>query len=150
MQQRRTGIKNVDVIEDMFRRERDLADAVLESKIGTQGHTGGAPSGHSYISDPTAIAAIRRAVELNTVTLRDGTRIFKPEKWLEVIHAVKDWCAKDTLKDEVYKRRYLRRESYVTTCSDIHIVQQTYSLLLWDIRNFALQCAAQAQLIRVY
>lgn len=148
--QRRTGNRNVDKIEDMFRREQELSDAILESKIGTHGHTGGTPTGHTYISDPTAISAIRRAVELDTVTLKDGTRIFKPEKWLEVIHAVKEWCAKDTLKEEVYKRRYLKRESYVATCSDIHVVQQTYSLLLWDIRNFALQCAAQAQLIRVY
>lgn len=148
--QRRTGNKNVDKIEEIFRRERELSDAVLEIKVGTKGHTGGTPTGHSYMSDPTAISAIRRAVELETVSLKDGTRIFKPEKWLEVIHAVRDWCSKDTLKDEVYKRRYLRRESYVATCSDIHIVQQTYSLLLWDIRNFALQCAAQAQLIRVY
>ena len=99
--QRRTGNKNVDKIEEIFRRERELSDAVLEVKVGTKGHTGGTPTGHSYISDPTAISAIRRAVELETVSLKDGTRIFKPEKWLEVIHAVKDWCAKDTLKDEV-------------------------------------------------
>lgn len=148
--QRRTGNRNVDRIEEIFRREKEIREAVLEAKIGAGGHTGGAPTGHSRISDPTAISAIRRASEMESVTLKDGTRVYKPEKWLEVVGAVREWCAKDALKAEVFRRRYAKKESYALTCVDIHIVQKTYSMILWDIRNFALQCACQAQLIKVY
>ena len=149
--QRKTGNKNVDKIEDIFRREKEIREAVLEAKIGTGGHTGGAPSGHSYISDPTPAAALRRAVELNCVTLYPSKeRIFRPEAWLSVVDAVRAWCAKDVFKDEIFKRRYASGENSQDTCEAVHIEINTYYYFLREIRNYALQCAAQMQVIRVF
>ena len=149
--QRRTGNKNVDKIEDIFRREKEIREAVLEAKLGTGGHTGGAPSGHSYISDPTPAAALRRAAELSCVTLYPSKeRIFRPEAWLAVVDAVKAWCGRDTVKAEIFKRRYTGKEKSYDTCLEIHVEKSTYYSILMEIRNFALACAAQEQLVRVF
>ena len=149
--QRRTGNKNVDKIEDIFRREKEIREAVLEAKLGTGGHTGGAPSGHSYISDPTPAAALRRAAELACVTLYPSKeRIFRPEAWLAVVDAVKAWCSNDVFKAEIFKRRYTSGENSQDTCEAVHIEINTYYYFLREIRNYALQCAAQMQVIRVF
>ena len=149
--QRRTGNRNVDTIEDIFRREREIREAVLEAKLGTGGHTGGSPSGHSYISDPTPAAALRRAAELNCVTLYPSKeRIFRPEAWLAVVDAVKAWCGRDTIKAEIFKRRYTNGENSNTTCYEINVEVPTYYVILREIRNFAIACAAQEQLVRVF
>ena len=149
--QRRTGNRNIDTIEDIFRREKEIREAVLEAKISGGGHTGGAASGHSYISDPTPAAALRRAVELNSVTLYPSKeRIFRPEAWLSVVDAVRAWCGRDSIKAEIFKRRYSGKENSYSTCMEIHVEKSTYYSILMEIRNFAIACAAQEQLVRVF
>ena len=149
--QRRSGSANIDKIESIFRREKEIREAVLEAKIGTGGHTGGAPSGHSYISDPTPAAALRRAAELSCVTLSPSQeKIFKPEAWLAVVDAVRAWCGHDTIKEEIFKRRYTKGERSNETCMEINIEVPTYYVILREIRNFALACAAQEQVVRVF
>ena len=149
--QRRTGNRNIDTIEDIFRREKEIREAVLEAKIGSGGHTGGAPSGHSYISDPTPAAALRRAAELNCVTLYPSKeRIFRPEAWLAVVDAVREWCSKDILKAEIFKRRYSQNENSHDTCDSVNIEINTYYYFLREIRSYALACAAQEQVVRVF
>ena len=92
---------SVDKIKYIFRHEREIKDAVLEAKTGAGGHTGGA-GGHSYISDPTPAAALRRVEEIGVVTLKDNNRVYKPEKWLKVVSAVRDWCASDMIDREIF------------------------------------------------
>ena len=148
--QRRCRVKNIDRIEEMFRREKELREAVLERKLGGGGRTGGAPTGHSYVSDPTAVGALRLAAELNSVALSNGYVVYKPEAWLSVVDAVKAWCSRDEIRQEIFRRRYNVRESYKTSCWELHIAQSTYHFVLTEIRNHALACAAQAQVIRVF
>jgi len=105
--QRRNRV-DVGEVEYIFQHEREIQDAVLEAKLGTGGHTGGAPSGHSYISDPTPAAALRNVEEINCVTLQDKTRIFNPEKWLKVIHEVREWCNIDDIDNMIFRLVFLR------------------------------------------
>ena len=147
--QRESRDANVRKIEFMIRHEKQIAEAVAEAKLAPRGHTGGAPSGHSFVSDPTAAQAIRNADEVSIVDLAGGGRVEFPERWLKVIAAVREWCGQDSIRGEIFKRRYAG-ESYITTCYTLHIVQQTYSVLLRDIRDYAIKCACQVQLIKVF
>ena len=147
--QRQARDANVRRIEFMIRNERKIKEAVEEAKLCPRGHTGGAPSGHSYVSDPTAAQAIRQADELSFVEIDGGGKIQWPERWLSVIAAVREWCGRDTIRAEIFKRRY-KGESYLATCVDLMVTQHTYHDLLQEIRQFAIQCACQCQLIKVF
>lgn len=148
--QRESRDSNVRKIEYMIRHERQIADAVQEAKQpnGTQGDS---PSGRSYVPDPTAAQAIRNAEEILVVYV-DGRPVEWPERWLKVIHAVKEWCKEDTIRKEIYRRRYggRRKESRFFTMNALHIAERTYYSVLDDIRAYAIQCAAQAQVVRVF
>ena len=146
--QRESRDANVRKIEYMIRHEKAIADAVEEVKLAPRGHTGGDHVGHSYIPDPTAAQALRRAAEIPVVMV-DGRKVFFPERWLAVIGAVREWCGKDSIKAEIFRRRY-SGESYLSTCYALHIAQATYSVMMFEIRNFAIQCACQAQLVQVF
>ena len=147
--QRESRDANVRKIEYMIRHERQIAEAVTEAKLAPRGHTGGAPSGHSFVSDPTAAQAIRNADEVSLVEIDGGGRVEWPERWLKVVSAVRNWCGNDSIRGEIFKRRYAG-ESYIMTCDALHIVQQTYSVFLRDIRDYAIKCACQMQLIKVF
>lgn len=131
-------------VEWALRHEQEIADAVAEAKIGGRGHTGGAPTGHSFVSDPTAVQAIRQAEELSSVEIEGGSRVEWPERWLKVIAAVREWCGQDSIRSEVYKNRYQGR-----SCGR-SLSGSTFYFVLWEIRYFSLQAAAQAQVIRVF
>ena len=79
-----------------------------------------------------------------------GDFVYRPEAWISVIDAVKAWCGRDEIRQEIYRRRYKLGESYKTSCWDLHIAQSTYHFVLTEIRNYAFACAAQAQVIRVF
>lgn len=142
----------VRLIEDIFRAERKIIDAVQERRSGyvTSTFTGGAGSGHCRIADPTAIRAIRNVIELDCVMLDDGQRILYPERWLRVIRAVREFCARDTIDREIFRRKYTELEPTRVTCDKISIDQSVYSRRLLKIRNYAKVCAAQEQLIRFF
>jgi len=142
--QRQSRDANVRQIEWALRHEQEISDAVTEAKIGSRGHTGGAPSGHTFVSDPTAAQAIRKAEELSFVEIEDGRRVEWPERWLKVIAAVREWCGQDSIRSEVYKKRYQGRSS------GRNLSGSTFYFVLWEIRHFSLQAAAQAQVIRVF
>lgn len=101
--QRRGKNHNAGEIEYIFQHEQEIREAVLESKLGTVGHIDGVPSGKNHVSDPTYAAAIRLAEEVMCVILPDRTEITKPERWLKVIGAVRDWCKKDTIDNAIFQ-----------------------------------------------
>ena len=147
--QRESRDANVRKIEYMIRHERQIAEAVTEAKLAPRGHTGGAPSGHNYVSDPTAAQAIRNADEVSLVEIDGGGRVEWPERWLKVVGAVRSWCGNDTIRAEIFKRRY-NGESYLSTCCFLRVTQHTYHDILQEIRQYAIQCACQVQLIKVF
>ena len=147
MQQREARDRNVRRIEYMIRHEKQIAEAVEEARLSVFGQPE-IPSGGSAISKPTEAMAIRLADELSEVSV-DGRPIERPERWLKVISAVREWCGQDTIRKEIFRRRY-SGEGYIKTCYALHIAQATYSVILFEIRNYALQCACQMQLIKVF
>ncbi len=146
--QRQARDHNVRKIEWAIRNERRIAEAVEEARLSPGGHTGGSPTGHTYISDPTASQAIRRAEEVCLVDVC-GRRLEWPERWLAVVGAVRTWCNRDAVRAEIFRRRYAG-ESYIVTCAALHIAEQTYHFALKEIRGYSLQAAAQAQVVRVF
>ena len=147
--QRESRDANVRKIEYMIRHEKQIAEAVTEAKLAPRGHTGGAPSGHSFVSDPTAAQAIRNADEVSLVEIDGGGRIEWPERWLKVVGAVRAWCGNDTIRAEIFRRKY-GGEVYHATCAVLHIAERTYYDILAEIRGYALQCAAQVQVIKIF
>ena len=152
--QRRSRNKHVRTVEFMFRNEIEIWEAVEKAKHRTGGNMGGASSGHAFISDPTATEAIRNAEELRFVEIRNGVRIEWPERWLRIIDAVRDWCEPNVLKREILRRRY-SGESWVKTCAEIkvkdkHLTESKYHRVVAQICTFAVQCAAQMQVVKIF
>ena len=148
--QRESRDANVRKIEYMIRHEKQIAEAVTEAKLAPRGHTGGAPSGHSFVSDPTAAQAIRNADEVSIVEIDGGGRVEWPERWLKVVGAVRNWCNNDIFKAAIFTRRYEQNENSHATCAAVNIEINTYYYFLREIRNYAAQCAAQCQVIWVF
>ena len=153
--QRRSRDKNVRTFEFMMRNEKKIRDAVEEARASKKGPTGRTPTGHAYISDPTAGEAIRNAEELHFVEIEGGGRVEWPERWLRVIDAVRAWCEPSYLRREILRRRYAG-ESWVLTCAEIQVAkrkylsERRYHEILSEIRSYALQCAAQMQVVKVF
>lgn len=145
MRQREARDRNVRKIEFMIRHEKEIAAAVEEARLCVRGHTGGTPSGHSYVSDPTAAQAIRKAEELPFVEIDKLGRVEWPERWLKVVAAVREWCGRDTIRAEVFKRRYVPKFR-----SEMRLASSTYYFMLGRIFDHSLQCAAQAQVIKIF
>ena len=136
------------LIERVFRSKRMIEIAVYEKKHKgcASNFTGGSNTGHCRVPDPTAIEAIRNAIELETVTLEDGFRLQFPERWLRVFYAVRNFCKSDPVDSEIFLRRYERGETGIP----VTVEQSVYSRHLLKIRNYAKVCAAQEQLMRFF
>lgn len=146
--QRESRDANVRKIEYMIRHEREIREAVEEARLAPRWHAGDAPSRQRFAADPTAAQALRLADEIPVVQV-DGRPVEWPERWLKVIAAVREWCGADTIRAELFRRRY-SGEGYISTCNGLHIAQATYSVLMFEIRTYAIQCACQMQLIKVF
>ncbi len=153
--QRRSRDRNVRAFEFMIRNEKKIRDAVEEARANKGGHTGGTPTGHAFISDPTAGEAIRNVEELSFVEIEGGGRVEWPERWLSVIDAVRAWCEPFYLRREILRRRY-NGESWTKTCAEIkisrdrYLSETRYREIIRSIRSYALQCAAQVGVIKVF
>lgn len=153
--QRRSRDKNVRTFEFMMRNERQIREAVEEVRRKNNGHIGRAPAGRAHISDPTATEAIRNAEEIRYVDLPGGGRIEWPERWLKVINAVREWCKSDYLRREILRRRY-SGESWVSTCAKLelpkqrHLSESKYHRVVAGICNYAIKCAAQVQVVKIF
>lgn len=153
--QRRSRDRNVRAFEFVMRNERKIREAVKEVRLCKKGYTGGAPTGHAHIADPTAGEAIRRAEELAFVEIEGGGRVEWPERWLRVIDAVRAWCEPIPIRREILRRRY-SGESWVKTCAEIktaegrHLSESKYHRIVMGICNYAVKCAIQVRIIKIF
>ena len=153
--QRRSRDRHVRTWEFMIRNEKKIREAVAEARASKGGRSGGAASGHCFIPDPTAKEAIRHVDEIPCVELDGGGLVEWPERWLRVIDAVRSWCESNFLRREILRRRYAG-ESWVTTCAEItashgkHLTESRYRRVLAGICNFAVRCAAQMQVVKIF
>ena len=147
MAQRESRDGNVRRIEWAIRHEKEIVEAVAEERFAPK-RNGSSARGRNHVSDPTASQAIRQAEEVRRVDV-GGRPLEWPERWLAVVSAVRAWCNRDAVRAEIFRRRYAG-ESYIVTCNSLHIADQTYHFALKEIRGYALQAAAQAQVVRVF
>lgn len=141
------------LIERRFFQYEKIKKAVWEARNdkGTV-NTGGNGRGQVFVSDPTANAAINAAMPIPCVIIEVGEndieKVRDPEKWLNVIAATyrryEEGVAADVLRD-----RY-RGEPQVKTCMDNYISKATYYFILREIENYAMMCACQIGLVRVF
>ena len=140
------GTEIIRQIDFVFFAEKEIRAAVIDARNRPSGGTTGGSNGHAFISDPTAMTAMRNTAELKSIVLRSERKVSYPERWLAVIE--RTYCACDDIKKQVAKRHY-QGEHYGRTCRELAITQSTYSYLLNDVRHFAVMCAIQMGLIRV-
>ena len=160
---------NDNLIEFVLRHADDIQKCVdikkLEIQSGGGGHTGGEGSGHSRISDPTALSALRAVEPVPFIHCpfgpaingrRDERFIRLPEKWLSVEKLTREFYTRDAEKKfvrEIYRRRYLQGEfgeKWEITCVKLDIRKAMYYAVVHDIVRFASLYAAGMGLIAPY
>ena len=151
-------------IEYVIRHQREISDAVTESRFLSGGHTGG--GGHAFISDTTASSAIRRMAEVRFVSFegsairraqkgrRRTVRLVRfsdgleyPERWLRLVELLREWCRGDAVDAEIFRRalyrvkpklRYERQELQGKICKDLHISEPMFYKHVEKIFTYAL------------
>lgn len=144
---------NSKLIERRFFQEDKIRRAVFEARHDSGGgKTGGGGSGHAFVSDPTASAAMREVSPLRAIEIETGkneTETIKwPEKWLAVIEATYRHYSGGVV-EQLLKRRYAG-ENHVQTCMELCISQNVYYCMLREAGQFTLACACQVGLVRVF
>ena len=102
----------------------------------------------AIISSPTESTALRNITPLSKVVLSDGSEVVRPELWLLAIKKIYEGLNKK--QKTIAKKRYRRGESYIKTCLNLTISQNTYFNTLTAIRNYAVVVAVQAGLVKVF
>ena len=158
---------NIKLVEFVFRHEREIRESLNEAVSGEKHESGGVAS--NVKSDRTASQAIRLADGVPFVEWYECPRgrrrsrcvggckqyqhclktLHNPAQWLTVCAAVADWCKGDTIRREVFRRKYAGFSRF-STMRRLHIAERTYYSVVDDIRSFALQCACQLQLIKAF
>jgi len=138
---------NTTLIEFCFSNYGSIKNAIEEKRLDPGGATitGGNGTGHSRISDPTAIKALRNVSELSCVTVfygasiqgeRDFIRIRRPETWLKVIDDTKKaFLGKPQLG--IALRKYEQHEDWQQTCKELRISRGKYYAMLNDVLHQA-------------
>ena len=149
-----------EIIEFCLWYEKEIQIAYAEKREGAaRGVTGGNGSGHMQISDPTALQAIRNVAEINVLDVpygplygkapkyneetglyekdkrwQDTYRLRYPLKWLRVTAALKKYYLNDnnTLRD-FFERRYIKKENWKQTCSELHISRDIYYVMRAEV-----------------
>lgn len=141
--QRKSNNKNTQLIESMFYRFKEIEQAIKEARMD---HKDCGRTGHAWINDPTATAAVDKATELKRVILPDGTEIAYPERWLKIVRATYQHL--DSLQQKVFVVRYIKHLSW-KECVALNISKDTFYSLLNDAVIFAKLAACQLGLMRV-
>ena len=133
-------------VEAVFRRQKAIEQAVYEIRASSGcTHDKNRTPGSSYISDPTAMTAIRNMDEIKSVALDDGFVVQYPERWLKVISTTYDSCGDSSA---AFRLRCAGRR-WDEACAELHIGRSTYFTMLDDVTHFALAAACQMGLIRI-
>jgi hypothetical protein len=95
--------------------------------------------------NPTERTAIRNADLLEV----DGKYKAELENWARVESEVRS-SIRGSLAEQIYIRKYLKRHGYHKICRELYISKNTYYETLRHIRSYALACACQMGLMRVF
>lgn len=142
---------NQKYIEKIFYNYDKIRQAVYETRNDSGSiKTGGNSSGHAFVSDPTALAALRNSMELRKVVIdmgknQDSLVISNPEKWLKVVGYTYAYFKGKTTVDVLQAR--FSGESYGETCSNLNISRNIYYCYLQEGMHYAQLCAVGLQLM---
>lgn len=164
---RRLGTQSREVgfglVEKMFWNYKKIKRAVDDARLelgyySSGGKTGGAPTNHSFVSDPTATLALRHAAAIKQVTIDVGKAseevIKRPEDWIFVVeHTYQHFKEFDAATGDVVSCVLTQRfdnEPYPKTCVRLEITKDKY----YNARDigirYARECAIQLGLIKVF
>ena len=141
------------MIERRFFQEEKIRKAVIAARNDSgAGKTGGGGSGHAFVSDPTANVAMNNVSFLRTVDIEIGKNEVEtvkwPEKWLAVIKATYSFYSGGVI-GELLRCRY-SGEPYQTTCINMNISKSLYYQMMVEVQSYALACACQVGLAKVF
>jgi hypothetical protein len=141
------------LIERRFYQYEKIKKAVWEAKNDSgAGKTGGNGSGHAFVSDPTANAALQNVMPIYSVEIEIGKndieKVRDPEKWLAVIAATYRRYEGGIIEN-LLKYRY-KGEPYQQICMNLHISSSTYYQMITEAQQFALACACQVGLVKIF
>lgn len=147
-----------DTIEFVLMHVPTIESAVNEARLNDTGagHTGGGGSGHSRVSDPTALKAIRSLLDIPAVDIpfgplisgqRETRRIKRPEKWLKVAAAVSSYYLNSERMADFYNDRYIILNDWKTTCREQQVTRGAYYAMRADVLHHAELYAVQYGLL---
>lgn len=120
----------------------------------SSGRTGGGSSNHAFISDPTAILAMKHYEPLKKIIINadrlDEEVINFPEKWLVVVDQTLMHFEDEELVNALLRRRFLDNEPMARTCIELEIGYNKYYRLRDIGIDYALKCAIQLGLVKVF
>lgn len=149
MQRQRPQEKYLRQIDFVFYHERELREAIVETRLGARTEGVIKTKNSNRITNPTATQAVKNLSPLNAVNLRNGEIVKYPERWIIVIDKTYEWCRKQKGQFlEIAKRRYAR-EDYRKTCRELSITHPTISNTMRLVRMYAALQAVQQGLIEV-
>lgn len=129
-------------IEWCFENEKDIELAVVETKLKScKQKVGGVPSNHAFVSDPTAITAIRNVQELKSVVVELRTRLNGrpetmvlrfPERWLSVVRQTKSFYA-GKVQGDIISLKYTENFSVAEICKKLGIKRSSFFLFRSEI-----------------
>ncbi len=151
------------LVEKMFWLHKKIKRAVDDARLeigfyNSGGKTGGAPTNHSFVSDPTATLALRRGAPVKQIVLDEGKpteeTIKRPEDWLFVVEQTyrhfKDFS--DDCGDVTYfvLMDRFKNEPWPTTCARLGITKDKYYSARDIGIRYARECAIQLGLLKVF
>lgn len=139
-------IKAYNIVEKMFRNQKEIEQAVLEARCGRNTHSREGGAGHTHISDPTAREAIANIMPLTKVELRNGYVVYEPEKWLQMIHYVYSEMHENERK---IMQLFYSGASAVRVSIECHVYESTVYRIRNECRHMATELACQYGLVRV-
>ena len=118
------------------------------------GRTGGGSSNHAFVSDPTATIAMKHYQPLGKVIINadriNEEVIVHPEKWLTIVEQTFMHFDDEELVSEILHRRFFENEPMATSCIELGLTYGKYYKLRDIGIDYALKCAIQLGVIKVF
>ena len=135
-----------EMIEFVLMYTADIEQAVQDSRVDTGAKDDARGSRGSKRSDPTAVNAIRNAMEVPVVHIvygakiagrREMKRVRHPEKWLKMAHDVRAYYKEHARLKNFFSSRYDECEDWRSACTRLGISKDTYYEMRADVLHTA-------------
>ena len=143
--QRQRGSGFIRMIDFVFYNERKIREKVEEARTSLR-----VPElkNGSKLSDPTASQAIYNLTPLAAVRV-DGHDLPQPEKWLEVVDKVYEWCKRQGDKFAAIVRGRYAGKYFGKLCVEYEVSVDKFYEIIERARQYASLQAAYLHLISI-